>query len=251
MKFRTLFSAALLLLLANAAYAQKSKGSRVLDAIFGSGSSSGGSGGTIGSLSSSEIVSGLKEALNVGAKNASTRLSSPNGFFGNAVLKILMPPEARRVESTLRSLGFGSTVDKAILSMNRAAEDAATKAAPIFLDAVRNMTITDGLSVLRGGNGAATNFLKSRTTTALTAAFRPVIQTSLNKVGATSLWSDVFSTYNRLPTTRSKINPDLAGYVTERALGGLFTTIAEEETKIRTNPAARVSDILRKVFGAK
>ena len=155
------------------------------------------------------------------------------------------------MEQTLRSVGMGNFVDKAILSMNRAAEDASSKAVPIFLDAIRGMTITDGLSILRGGNGAATAYLRSRTTTQLTSAFKPVIQNALGKNNATALWSNVFTTYNRLPTTRSKVNPDLTGYVTERALAGLFTTIAEEENKIRTNPAARVSSILEKVFGAR
>lgn len=224
----------------------------ILNGIRGGGSGSTGAGaGTIGSLSSADIIAGLKEALNVGAKNAGSKLSNTNGFFGNALIKILMPDEAKRVESTLRSVGMGNLVDKAILSMNRAAEDASAKAVPIFVDAIRGITITDGLTILRGGQGAATNFLKQRTVSALTDAFKPVIQNSLAKVNATALWSNVFTTYNRLPTTRSKVNPDLTGYVTDRALTGLFTTIAEEENKIRTNPAARVSSILEKVFGAK
>ena len=162
-----------------------------------------------------------------------------------------MPPEAQKIESTLRNFGFGPTVDKAILSMNRAAEDAAGKAAPIFINAIKNMNIQDGLNILKGGNGAATAFLRTATTTALTSAFRPVIQASLNKVGATAYWGDVTRIYNGLPTTRSRINPDLPAYVTERALNGLFVNIADEENKIRTNPAARVTDLLNKVFGAK
>jgi hypothetical protein len=162
-----------------------------------------------------------------------------------------MPPEAQKVESTLRSFGFGQVVDKAILSMNRAAEDAAGKAAPIFINAIRNMNIQDGVNILRGGNGAATSFLRSSTTGALTQAFRPVIQGSLAKVGATAYWGDVMRVYNGLPTTRNKVNPDLTAYVTERALNGLFINIADEEAKIRTNPTARISDLLKKVFGAK
>lgn len=160
-----------------------------------------------------------------------------------------MPPEARQVESTLRSIGMGKEVDKAILAMNRAAEDAAKKAAPIFVNAIKSMSIQDGLSVLKGGNGAATNFLKGRTNTELANAFRPVIENSLRKVDATKYWSQLFTVYNRLPTTRNKINPDLTGYVTERALNGLFITVEQEENKIRQNPAARVTDLLRKVFG--
>ena len=223
----------------------------IVNGVINSASGANSGSGSISSLSSSEIVAGLKEALNVGAKNAGSKLSATNGFFGNTLIKILMPPEARKVEQTLRAVGAGNLVDKAILSMNRAAEDASSKAVPIFVDAIKSLTVTDGLSILRGGNGAATNFLKNRTTASLTTAFKPVIQNALGKNNATALWSDVFTTYNRLPTTRSKVNPDLTGYVTERALAGLFTTIAEEENKIRTNPAARVSSILEKVFGAK
>jgi hypothetical protein len=196
-------------------------------------------------------VSALRQALEIGAQNASGRLNSVNGFFGNALIKVLMPPEAQKIESTLRSIGMGATVDKAILSMNRAAEDAAGKAVPIFVNAIRNMNIQDGLNILKGGNGAATNFLRNATTAALTTAFKPVIQNSLNKVNATAYWGDVTRIYNRLPTTRSQINPDLTAYVTERALNGLFVNIADEENKIRTNPAARVTDLLSKVFGAK
>src|SRR5690606_13396009 len=202
-------------------------------------------------LSNSDIASGLKEALKVGAQNAGKRLSANNGYFGNSLIKILLPPEARQVENTLRSIGMGSVVDKAILSMNRAAEDAASKAAPIFINAITSMSIQDGLNILTGGNNAATLFLKARTTAALTQAFHPVIQNSLNKVGAPELWRTVFSTYNSLPLAQNKVNHDLTGYVTEKALSGLFTTIADEEAKIRNNPAARASDILQKVFGAR
>lgn len=204
-----------------------------------------------GSLSNNEIVSGLKEALNIGANNAGSKLSATNGYFGNQLLKIVLPPEAQKVESALRSVGMGSLVDKAILSMNRAAEDAAKQAAPIFIKAITSMSITDGLSILTGGQNAATNYLKGATTTALTDAFRPVIQKSLGKTGATSYWSQVFNTYNKLPLNQQKVNPDLTGYVTERALEGLFKTIAEEEAQIRTNPARQVTNLLQKVFGSK
>lgn len=213
------------------------------------GSNKGNSG--TGSYTNTEAVNALKEALQVGTKNASGRLSNINGYFGNQLIKILMPPEAKQMESTLRSLGFGNQVDQAILSMNRAAEDAAAKAVPIFVNAITSMSIQDGISIVRGGQGAATNFLKNRTTQSLTDAFRPVIQNSLGKVNATRYWTDIFTIYNRLPTVRNKINPDLTAYVTERALNGLFVTIAEEENKIRLDPAARVSDLLRKVFGGK
>ncbi len=205
--------------------------------------------GTGSNLSNTEIVSGLRQALELGSKNASGMLSKKDGYFGNAVVKILLPPEARKVETVLRQIGMGHLADETILSMNRAAEDAAQEAAPIFLNAIRTMSIQDGVSILRGGKGAATNYLKRRTTVELTNAFRPVIENSLNKMNVAGYWNKTFSTYNRLPTTRQAINPDLAGYVTERALAGLFLMIAEEENKIRTDPGARVTDLLKKVFG--
>jgi hypothetical protein len=200
------------------------------------------------SLSTSEISAGLREALQVGAKNATAQVSAVNGFFGNALIKVLMPPEAKKVENTLREIGLGSQVDDVILSMNRAAEDASGKALPIFLDAIRGMSIQDGINILKGGNDAATQYLKAKTSAALTAAFKPVIQESLEKVNATKYWATVFDAYNQLPTTFKKVNPDLTAYVTERALNGVFVYIAEEEAKIRMNPAARVTDLLKKVF---
>ncbi len=217
----------------------------------GSGQGSSGSGLSLNNLSNTEIVGALREALQVGTKNASGRLSAQNGFFGNALIKILLPPEAKNVESALRQFGMGELVDKMILSMNRAAEDAAGKAVPVFVNAITSMSIQDGINIVRGGSGAATNYLKVRTTTELTNAFKPVIQGSMNKWNVATYWNQVFSFYNKLPTTMNKINPDLTGYITERALNGLFVTIADEENKIRTNPAARVTDLLSKVFGAK
>jgi len=211
---------------------------------------SGNTGINLGGLSNSDITSGLKEALKIGAQNASNKLSVTDGFFRNAAIKILMPQEAKQVEQTLRSVGLGSVADKAILAMNRAAEDAAKQAAPIFINAITSMSIQDGVNILKGGNNAATNYLKGKTTSALTAAFRPVIQKSLAKVNATEIWNTVFSTYNRLPFTQDKVNPDLTGYVTERALSGIFTSIAGEELKIRTDPGAQVTNLLKKVFGS-
>lgn len=212
------------------------------------GNQNNGSNSSQGSgLSNTDIASGLKEALSIGAKNASNKLSLTDGFFKNAAIKILLPKEAQQVEKTLRSIGMGSVVDKAVLSMNRAAEDAAKQAAPIFINAITSITIQDGINILRGGNNAATTYLKGKTTAALTAAFKPVIQKSLNKVGAPNIWKTVFSTYNQISV--NKVNPDLTGYVTERALNGLFVTIADEEAKIRTNPAAQVTNLLQKVFG--
>lgn len=220
----------------------------VLNTVLGGSKGSSNTGST-GNLSNSQVVSGLKEALRIGANNASGKLSLADGFFKNAAIKILMPPEAQQVERTLRSVGLGSVVDKAILSMNRAAEDAAKQAAPIFVNAITSMTLQDGFSILKGGNNAATMFLQNKTTAALTSAFRPVINKSLDKVGATQMWNTVFTTYNKLPMVAKKINPDLSGYVVERSLNGMFVTIAQEELKIRTDPAAQVSSLLKQVFG--
>ncbi|NCX94903.1 MAG: DUF4197 domain-containing protein [Chitinophagia bacterium] len=208
----------------------------------------GGGGGSSKGVTNTEITAALREALDLGAKSATGKLSVQNGYFGNALMKIYMPPEAKKVENTLRTIGMGSYVDKAILSMNRAAEEAAGKALPIFTTAVKNMSIQDALGILNGGNDAATQYLKTKTTTQLTDAFKPVITESLDKVNATKYWAEVFEAYNSLPTTYNKVNPDLSAYVTERALAGMFTAIAEEENKIRLDPAARVTDLLKKVF---
>lgn len=203
---------------------------------------------TGGALSTADIVAGLKEALTVGTQNSSNKLSAVDGFFKDAAIKILMPPEAEKVESTLRSLGFGSVVDKAILSMNRGAEEAAKSATPIFVNAIKQMTITDALGILQGGESAATNYFKEKTTTQLTQAFRPVIDKALTKTDATKYWSDVFSVYNRF--SQKKVDTDLGAYVTGKAIDGIFYEVALEEQKIRKDPAARVSDILKKVFGS-
>lgn len=217
----------------------------------GNNNNSGGNGFSLNNLSNSEIVSGLRQALEVGARNAGSKLSAQNGFFGNALIKILLPPEVKNAESLMRQFGLSQLADQTILSMNRAAEDAANKAVPIFINAITTISIQDGLNILTGGNNAATNYLKSRTTTELTNAFRPVIQNSLNKLNVATYWNQLFSNYNKLPIVRKKVNPDLTAYVTERALNGLFVTIAQEEANIRTNPSARVTDLLKKVFGAK
>lgn len=202
------------------------------------------------SLSNDDIVAGLKEALSVGAQNSANQLSSVDGFFANAAIKVLMPSEAKKVESTLRSAGMGKLVDNAILSMNRAAEEASKSAAAIFVNAVKNMSFQDALSILKGSDTAATGYLRGKTVSALTTAFRPVIDSALQKTSATQYWKTLFDTYNKLPTTFNKINPDLAGYVTEKSLSGMFYQVAQEEQKIRKDPAARVSDILKKVFGS-
>lgn len=203
------------------------------------------------SLSNDDIVSGLKEALVTGSTKGANLLSQTDGFFANAALKILLPPEAQKIEKTLRSVGLGKQVDDAILSMNRAAEDACKSAAPIFSNAIKQMSFQDAVGILKGSDTAATSYLKSKTTNPLTEAFRPVIESSLEKVDATKHWNTLITSYNKLPLVRDKINPDLAAYVTERSLSGIFYQVAVEEKEIRRNPLARTSDILKKVFGAK
>ncbi len=201
-------------------------------------------GGT--SLSGDEIISGLKEALTKGAANSTKILNLTDGYFGNAAVKILMPEEAKKVESTLRKMGMSSMVDKAILSMNRAAEDAAGGVTDIFISAIKKMTLNDGLAILKGGDFAATEYLKKTTTEELIKSMKPVIDASLSKVNSTTYWEKVFSSYNKLSPT--KVNTDLSAYVTTRALEGLFYTIGLEEQKIRKDPAARTTDLLKKVF---
>jgi hypothetical protein len=208
---------------------------------LGSGSGKLGSG-----LSSDEIANGLKEALQVGATKGSDKLAAVDGFFKDAAIKILMPEEAKKVEKTLRGMGLGAQVDDAILSMNRAAEDAAKSAAPIFINAIKGMSISDALGILQGGDFAATDYLKGKTTSALTEAFRPVIEKSLEKVNATKYWNTLFTTYNKFAL--QKVNPDLTAYVTEKGLSGIFFQVGQEEQKIRKDPLARTSDLLKKVF---
>jgi len=202
-------------------------------------------------LSTDDIAGGLKEALLKGAQTGTSRLSTPGGFLQNAALKIVMPPEAQKIEATLRRLGFNQLVDDMIVSMNRAAEDACKTAIPIFTNAIREMTITDGINILRGSDTAATSFLRTKTNTALSQSFSPIIKASLDKVNATRNWEKIITTYNSIPLIGRKMNPDLVGYVTDKSLSGIYTEIASQEKDIRANPAARTTDLLRKVFEKK
>ena len=199
--------------------------------------------------SSAEIALGLKQALELGTGSSSERLSVKDGFLGNLAVKILFPPEAQKVESTLRSVGLGSLCDQVITSLNRAAEDAAVEAKPIFVSAIKQMTINDAVNILLGNQtDAATQYFKRVTSSQLEAKFNPIIVNSLNKVGATQYWSGVMTSYNKLPLV-TKINPDLDNYVTQKAIDGLFHEIALEELKIRTNLSARSTPLLQRVFG--
>lgn len=207
-----------------------------------------GSIGNNGGLTNAEIASGLREALTVGTQNSTQKLSAVDGFFANAAIKVLMPEEAKKVESTLRAVGLSAVVDKAVLSMNRAAEEAAKTASSIFMNAIRQMTISDAVGILRGGDFAATDYFKAKTTIALTEAFRPIVQNALVKVNATKYWKDVFTVYNQFSS--QPVNTDLTTYVTGKAMEGIFYQISVEEQKIRKDPVARVTDILKKVFGS-
>jgi hypothetical protein len=202
-----------------------------------------------GALTTDEIGRGLKEALTVGIKNSATKASALDGFLGNNAIKLLFPPEAVKVETRLRSIGLGAECDKFIVALNRGAEDAAKFAAPIFVDAITKMTIQDALSILKGDKDAATQYLKRTSTEALATAFAPVIESSLNKTNATKAYTDIANLYNKIPLVQ-KVNPDLKQYATNKAIDGLFLLVAQEEAKIREDPMARVSDLLKRVFGS-
>ncbi|MFN4286723.1 MAG: DUF4197 domain-containing protein [Lacibacter sp.] len=206
---------------------------------------------TGGGFTEAEAGQGIKEALAQGLGRAVSTLNRTDGFFGSQLYKLLLPPDAQRVERTMRQLGLGPQVDRAILQINRGAEDAVGYAAPIFTDAIRQMTLQDAIGIVRGPNNAATTYFKEKTTARLMEAFRPVVQNSLDKVEATRYYSDLITAYNRFPTTRNKINPDLTSYVVEKAVEALFDQIAQEEAEIRANPLKRTSDILQKVFGGR
>jgi len=199
-------------------------------------------------LSEDIVAAGLKEALDKGVEKGVDQLSQPDGFFKDLEVKIPLPQEAREVESLLRKMGMDKQVDEAVESLNRAAEDAVTGATDIFVDAIKTMTITDAMGILRGGDDAASNFLEKATRTSLVEKFKPTVKASLDKVGATQYWHTVFSTYNKLPFVQD-INPDLDDYVTNKAIDGLFLQIRKQELAIRKDPGARVTDLLRKVFG--
>jgi hypothetical protein len=200
-------------------------------------------------LTKGEVIDGLKEALIVGAKHAALRASRLDGFYKNPEIFIPCPPQAKRMKVILESLGFKSQIQTFVMTLNRAAEEAAKRAAPIFIDAIKELTIQDAFQILRGPNDAATTYLKRKTTRRLTKAFSPVVGKAIDKVKVTKYWNPLVTQYNRVPFMK-RVNPDLDAYVTERAISGLFTLIAEEEKQIRRNPAARITDILRRVFGS-
>jgi len=201
-------------------------------------------------ITDAEAAQGIREALNQGVDKGISFLNKTDGFFGNEAYKLFLPPDAKKIENALRTIGMGSMVDKAILQINRGAEDAVGYAKPIFADAIKEMTISDALNIVRGPGDAATNYFRQKTTEKLTTAFTPVIKNSLDKLSATKYYGDVVNTYNSLPTTFNKINPDLPSYVVGKAVDALFDRIAKEEANIRQNPVARTTEILKKVFGS-
>jgi hypothetical protein len=200
-------------------------------------------------LSKNEVISGLKEALVLGVNTAAGKASRIDGFYKNPAIFIPWPPEAIQMKQMLEKIGLKSQVQKLILTLNRAAEESAKKAGPIFLKAVKDLTIDDGFQILRGPNDAATAYLRRKTSGPLTVAFRPVVRSAMDKVEVTKYWNPLVSQYNRIPFMK-KVDPNLENYVTERAVSGLFKLIADEERKIRKDPAARITDILRRVFGS-
>ncbi|MFD1550831.1 DUF4197 domain-containing protein [Putridiphycobacter roseus] len=199
------------------------------------------------SLSQEEVGAGLKEALTKGVEKGVDQLSKPDGFLKDLSIKIPLPEEAEKVESKLRSIGQGEKVDETIVSINRAAEDATAAAKDIFVAAIKGMTIEDAMQILKGEDNAATTFLDKSTREDLMVKFEPIVKASLDKVGATKNWNTIFTNYNKLPMVQ-KINPDLVQYATSKAIDGLFVQIANEELKIRQDPTARGTDLLKKVF---
>ena len=198
-------------------------------------------------LSNDEIIEGLREALTVGSNNASKAAAAVDGYYKNPKLYIPFPSEAKKMEQMLRSFGQEKLVNDFLLSLNRAAEDAAKEAAPIFVNAVKGMSIADGLSILNGKDDAATQYLKQNTQALLVEKFKPIVENSLHKVSATKYWEQLVVAYNKIPMVE-KMNPNLSEYATQKAIDGIFIVVAEQELQIRKNPAARVSAILKKVF---
>lgn len=200
-----------------------------------------------GILSTTDIASGLKEALNNGISKQVYKLTVTDGFFKNEAVKILLPEELQKVDKALRNLGMSSLADEGLKVLNRAAEDAVKEATPIFVNAVKQMTFTDAKNILMGNNNAATLYLQNTTSTALYAKFNPVIKNSFAKVGADKVWENIITKYNAIPLVK-KVNPDLTDYTTNKAMEGVFKMITVEEKEIRNNVNARSSDLLKKVF---
>jgi RNA binding exosome subunit len=196
----------------------------------------------------STIASGLKEALSIGTENAVNNVSRVDGYFGNQMIKILMPEKIQKVADVLRQVGYQKEVDDFVLSMNRAAEKAAPKAMSFFVDAIKEMTFEDARGILNGGDTSATEFFKRKTHDKIYDAFKPIISSSMDEVGVTRSYKEMMGKYETIPFM-GKESVDLDHYVTNKAMDGLFYMVGQEEKKIRTDPAARVTDLLKSVFG--
>ncbi|MES2287893.1 MAG: DUF4197 domain-containing protein [Bacteroidota bacterium] len=199
-------------------------------------------------LTNDEVISGLKDALTVGTNNSTGIASKLDGYYKNPKLFIPFPPEAKQVKDKMDALGMKPQTDKFVMTLNRAAEEAAKNAAPVFIAAVKGMSIGDGFGILKGADNAATQYLKDKTTAELKQKFTPIVKAAIDKVEVTKYWNPIITKYNKIPMVQ-KQNPDLTAYVTEKAMAGLFMLLAEEELKIRKDPMARVNDILKRVFG--
>jgi hypothetical protein len=199
-------------------------------------------------ITEKDAADAIKEALVNGTGESVKLVSVANGYWGNPEIKIPFPSEAKEMETKLRAIGMGKKVDEFNESMNRAAEKAANEAKPVFIAAIKGMTVKDAINIVKGENNAATMYLKNSTSPELNSKFQPIIKTSLDNVNATKYWSDLITVYNKIPLVK-KMNPNLAEYVTDKAINGLFIMIAKEELKIRKDPMARTSELLKKVFG--
>jgi len=202
-----------------------------------------------GGLSTTQVAQGLKEALKVGIQNAVVKANKTDGYNKNSLIRIPFPPEVEEVKNTLSNMGFAGKIAEFEVKMNRTAEEAAAKAAPIFIDAILGMTIDDAWGLLKNeSNDAATAYLREKTYQSLYNEFTPIVQEAMNKTQLNNFWTPLATTYNNIPL-KEDVNTDLTDYVTRRAIDGLFTLVAQEEEKIRKDPAARVNDLLVKVFG--
>lgn len=217
--------------------------------LQGAGNVLNGNGTASNPLTNDEAIGGLREALSVGATNSGGLASKADGYLKNPRLFIPFPPSAQKVKDKLVALGMEGKVNEFETSLNRAAEEAAKDAAPIFINAIKNMSLSDGFAILKGGDTAATHFLREKTYEALITSFKPTVKTAIEKVQVTKYWNPLITKYNSIPFIE-KQNPDLEDYVTRRAASGLFLLVQDEEAKIRKDPMARVSDILKRVFGS-
>ena len=214
-----------------------------LSAILNTGSGEGGA------LDEPTVIAGIKEALRVGTGETVLSTSSVDGFLGNQLIRILIPEQLESMAATLRKIGLGSEVDKLEIGMNRAAELAAGEARDIFWNAITSMTVSDAFGILKGHDTAATEYFRGRTTAELQSRFHPIVEKKIEEVGLSRVYSSIADTYNSLPLAEKDRLIDLDEYVTDRALMGLFAVLAQEEVKIRKDPLARTTDLLRRVFG--